>query len=210
MQINKISSNSTAPVFGAKLVIRKGMFSPNQTKNIIEKFENKTKNIDGTIYAVGFYTEDAKSIKNANIYYKNNDYQDVVRLNGGGNWTVFNSTDTTVELISKLLDTFKLREKAVNATKTAREEITRLKTGINETFEKMHKEMNKTLDLDLIEKISDKNAFTTTLQENCSFANKEVDGIGGVRPGFNTFDTMKDSFESDCKYANELLNSNNT
>lgn len=194
MQINKISSNSTAPVFGAKLVIRKGMFSPNQTKNIIEKFENKTKNIDGTIYAVGFYTEDAKPIKNANIYYKNNDYQDVVRLNGGGNWTVFNSTDTTVELISKLLDTFKLREKAVNATKTAREEITRLKTGINETFEK----------------ISDKNAFTTTLQENCSFANKEVDGIGGVRPGFNTFDTMKDSFESDCKYANELLNSNNT
>ena len=83
-------------------------------------------------------------------------------------------------------------------------------SNFDETFEKMHKEMNKTLDLDRIEKVSDKNAFTTTLQENCSFANKEVDGIGGVRPGFNTFDTMKDSFESDCKYANELLNSNNT
>ena len=43
------------------------MFSPNQTKNIIEKFENKTKDIDGTIYAVGFYTEDAKPIRDANF-----------------------------------------------------------------------------------------------------------------------------------------------
>ena len=32
MQINKISSNSTAPVFGAKLVIKKGMFSQYQIK----------------------------------------------------------------------------------------------------------------------------------------------------------------------------------
>ena len=208
MQVNKTTSNNTTPAFGAKLVIKKGMFSPNQTKNIIEKFENKTKDIDGTIYAVGFYTEDAKSIRNANIYYRNNDYQDVVKLNGGGDWTVFHGSDTTVELMSKLLDTFKLREKAVNATKAARAEIEKLKTGINETFEKMHKDMNRTLDLDLINKISDKKAIATTLQENCSFANKEIDGLGGISPHFNSFDTIKDYFEKDCKYKDELFNRN--
>ena len=210
MQINKISSNKTTPAFGAKLVFRKGTFPDDKTKKIIQKFENKTKNIDGTIYAVGYKIDDRyrRSQYNVNIYYKNNDYQDAVILNGEGTWNAINNN--AIEIMSRLLDTFKIRETAVNATKATREKIKKLEKGINTTFEKMHKDVDETLDFDLVE-ISGENAYNANLKKRCKnkFTSSENNGHQELCLGFNPFDTTIDSFEKDCKYTNELFNKTN-
>ena len=212
MQINKISSNNTTPAFGAKLVFRKGMFADDKTKKIIQKFENKTKNIDGTIYVKGFYSEDLEAIdqRNIDVFYKNNDYQDAITLKHGGSWPALNSSDITVEIMSRLLNTFKIRETAVNATKAAQEEIKKLKMGLNTTFEKMHEDMDKILDSDFVESFGPK-TYKMNLKKCCKneFANKEIDGRHGIRPSFNSFDTLADCFEEDCKYTNGLFNKDN-
>ena len=212
MQINKVTSNNTTPTFGAKLVFRKEMLNDDLTKKIVQKFENKTKDIEGTMYLTGFYHNDLNTAqKNTNVHYKNKDYLDGATLKDAGAWSAFYNSDSVVEIMSCLLNTFKIRENAVNATKVARAEIEKLQTGINATFEKMHKDMDKALDLDIVNVLSPQRAFNTKLKERCnnSFVNKEIDGHQGLSPSFNTLDTLTDSFEEDSKYIDQLLNRNN-